>query len=81
MFLFSHSCHGYVLLLVAALIGLGFGAIQSSSQAIAVNVTPPHRLGLANSTCFMFSDMYDNTNEWLARIISPVMVMHGCWLV
>ena len=50
LFWFSSSNYSYKLLLSAALIGLGFGAIQSSAQAIAVKITLPHRLGLANST-------------------------------
>ena len=57
MFLFSHSYRGYALLLATALIGLGFGAIQSCTQAIAVKITSSHRLGLANLTYFMFSDI------------------------
>lgn len=55
--LFSQTHHGYTFLLAGALIGLGFGAIQSSTQAISVKITPQHRMGLANSTYFAFSDI------------------------
>jgi len=57
MFLFAVSRNGFMLILSAALIGLGFGAVASSAQTIAVKVTPFHRLGLANSTYFMFCDI------------------------
>ena len=57
LLLLSYSYHGYVLLFSAVLIGLGFGAIGSSTQTIAVKVASPKRLGLANSTYYMFSDI------------------------
>ena len=57
MFIFSRSYYSYMLLSASALIGLGFGAIQSSTQTIAVKITPRHRMGLANSTYFMLSDI------------------------
>jgi MFS family permease len=51
------SAHNSVtLLLGGALIGLGFGNMQSCTQAIAVKLTPPHRMGLATSTFFIFLD-------------------------
>lgn len=51
------SAHSSVTLLVAGvLIGLGFGNMQSCTQAIAVKLTPPHRMGLATSTFFIFLD-------------------------
>ncbi|RNF39879.1 MFS transporter [Planococcus salinus] len=45
-----------MLLLAGVLIGLGFGNIQSTTQAVAVKLTPPHRMGLATSTFFIFMD-------------------------
>ncbi|MEC1522730.1 MFS transporter [Neobacillus niacini] len=51
------SAHSSVTLLAAGiLIGLGFGNMQSCTQAIAVKLTPPHRMGLATSTFFIFLD-------------------------
>lgn len=43
-------------LLSGFLIGLGFGNMQSTSQAVAIKLTPPHRMGLATSTFFIFMD-------------------------
>lgn len=81
MFLFSHSYHGYTLLLAAALIGLGLGAIQSSTQAIAVKITPPHRLGLANSTYFMLADIGMGIGPLLVGFIIPFLNYRGMYTV
>ncbi len=81
MFLFSRSYHGYVLLLSAGLVGLGFGAIQSSAQAIAVKLTPVHRLGLGNSTYLMFSDIGGGTGPLLAGFIIPFIGYRGMYTV
>ena len=46
----------FTFLLAASLIGLGFGNMQSCTQAIAVKLTPMHRMGMATSTFFIFLD-------------------------
>nr|AXS01267.1 Major Facilitator [uncultured bacterium] len=79
MFMFSRSYHGYVLLFSAALIGLGFGAIQSGTQTIAVKVTPQHRLGLANSTYFIFADIGMGIGPLLVGFIIPVLNYRGMY--
>ena len=81
MFPFSHSYYGYVLLLAAALIGLGLGAIQSSTQAIAVKITPPHRLGLANSTYFMLCDIGMGIGPVLVGLMIPFLDYRGMYSV
>jgi MFS family permease len=57
MIILSRAHHGYTLLIAAAFVGVGSGAVQSVSQAVTVKVTPPHRLGLANSTLFICMDI------------------------
>lgn len=81
MFLFSHSYFSYELLLAAVLIGIGFGAIQSSAMAIAIKITPSHRLGLANSTYFMFSDIGMGTGPLLVGFIIPFIGYRGMYTV
>jgi MFS family permease len=54
LLLLSNAHNSFTLLLAGALIGLGFGNMQSSTQAIAVKLTPPHRMGLATATFFIF---------------------------
>lgn len=81
MVLFSQAHHGYILLLSAALIGLGFGAIQSSTQAISVKITPQHRMGLANSTYFAFSDIGMGTGPLLVGLLVPFTGYRGMYTV
>lgn len=56
MFLLGAAHNSLSILASAAFVGLGLGAIQSCGLAIAVRMTPPERLGLANSTFYMFVD-------------------------
>jgi MFS family permease len=81
MFLFSHSHTSYELLLAAILFGIGFGAIQSSTLAIAVKITPSHRMGLANSTYFLFSDIGMGTGPLLVGLIIPFVGYRGMYTV
>ena len=54
MLLLSVVDTSITLLIAGILIGLGFGNMQSCTQAVAVKLTPPHRMGLATSTFFIF---------------------------
>ena len=56
MLLLGTANSTFTLLLSGVLIGLGFGNMQSCTQAIAVKLTPPHRMGLATSTFYIFLD-------------------------
>lgn len=79
--LFSKAQYGYILLLAAALIGLGFGAIQSSGQAIAVKSTEKHRMGLATSTFFMLADIGMGTGPTVFGLIIPFAGYRGMYLI
>ncbi|MFK4998918.1 MFS transporter [Bacillus sp. N9] len=57
MVILSQAQSSFILLLAAAIIGLGYGNFQSCTQALAVKVTPRHRIGLATSTYFIFLDL------------------------
>lgn len=81
MILFSQSHTGLELLLAAVLVGMGFGAIQSSSMTIAVKITPSHRLGLANSTFFMFADIGMGIGPLLVGLIIPFIGYRGMYTV
>ncbi len=80
MVVLSQASHPLVLLLAAAIIGLGAGTIQSSSQAVAIKVTPRHRLGLANSTYFTFMDIGVGFGPFLHGFIIPVTGYRGLYL-
>lgn len=56
MLILGLAHNSITLLLAGIFIGLGFGNMQSCTQAIAIKVTPPQRMGLATSTFFIFLD-------------------------
>ena len=71
MALFSQATAGWMLLLAAALIGLGYGNFNSVAQAIAVKVTEPHRFGLATSTYFIMFDLGLGVGPYSLGFIVP----------
>ncbi len=56
MILLANAQSAVTLLTAAALIGLGFGNLQSALYAVSVKVVPPQRMGMATSTFFIFLD-------------------------
>ncbi|RFU62460.1 MFS transporter [Peribacillus glennii] len=72
MLILSSASHGFSLLLAGFLIGLGFGNMQSITQAVAVKLTPPHRMGLATSTFFIFLDAGLGFGPYLLGFIIPM---------
>ncbi len=72
LFLLSSASISITLLLAGVLIGLGFGNMQSSTQAVAVKLTPPHRMGLATSTFFIFLDAGLGFGPYLLGFIIPL---------
>jgi len=72
MNLLSSVGTGATLLIAGGLIGLGFGNMQSSTQAIAVKLTPPHRLGLATSTFFIALDAGLGFGPFILGFVIPV---------
>jgi MFS family permease len=77
----SQARHGYILLLSGALIALGFGSIQSVCQAITTKIAPPHRLGLATSTFFMFTDLGTGIGPFIFGLFIPFIGYSGIYLV
>lgn len=80
MAILSQTTHSYTLLLAGAFIGFGVGAIQSSTQAISVKITPRHRLGLANSTYFMLCDIGMALGPILAGLAIPYTNFRGMYV-
>ncbi|MFJ7513020.1 MFS transporter [Peribacillus simplex] len=72
MLILSTASNSFTLLLAGILIGLGFGNMQSSTQAIAVKLTPSHRMGLATSTFFIFLDAGLGFGPYLLGFIIPL---------
>jgi predicted MFS family arabinose efflux permease len=69
MIVFSQAQNNFMLLSAAALVGLGFGALSTSGQAIAVKLSEPHRMGLATSTFLMFADTGMGIGPYLFGIV------------
>lgn len=81
LLLLSQAHHVITLLLAAAIIGLGYGNLQSCSQAIAVKVTPPHRVGLATSTFFICMEGGLGIGPFLLGFLVPVFGYRNMYLM
>lgn len=80
MLALSQAHSSTVLLLAAAIIGLGYGNLQSCTQALAIKVTPSHRIGLANSTYFIFLDLGLGLGPFILGYLVPVFGYRGLYL-
>lgn len=80
MFLLSQAEQGWTLLLAGAIIGLGYGNFTSSAQAVSVKVTPPHRLGLATSTYFIFVDLGFGVGPYVLGFLIPYTGYRGLYM-
>lgn len=60
------------LLLAGALIGLGYGNMQSTAQAISVKSTSPERVGLATSTYYIALDAGLGFGPYVLGFIIPL---------
>ncbi|WP_010651353.1 MFS transporter [Oceanobacillus massiliensis] len=67
----SQAESGITLLAAGAIIGIGFGTLQSSAQTIAVSMAEQHRVGLATSTFFVFYDFGIGVGPFLLGFIVP----------
>lgn len=66
--------HSSILLLVAAaIVGAGYGNLQSGAQAIALKVTPRARAGLATSTFFIALDAGLGFGPYILGFIEPLV--------
>lgn len=71
MLLFSQASASWMLIVAAALIGLGYGNFNSIAQTIAVKVTEPHRFGLATSTYFILYDLGLGVGPFILGMVEP----------
>ncbi|BAQ08858.1 MFS transporter [Bacillus sp. OxB-1] len=80
MWVLSQADTTLMFLLAAAIIGLGYGNFQSCTQALAIKVTPPHRMGLANSTYFICLDLGLGLGPFLLGYLVPAFGYSGLYL-
>lgn len=69
----SQVHHTFLLLVSAVFIGIGFGSFIPSAQAIAVKISPRHRMGLATSTLFMFADFGAGFGPFILGLFIPML--------
>jgi len=81
MLLFSQAVNGIMLLLAGALIGLGYGNFISCAQAISIKDVPPHRLGLATATFFVFVDLGFGIGPYILGSLVPFTEYRGLYLM
>ncbi|MEH7011501.1 MFS transporter [Neobacillus niacini] len=80
MVLFSQAYYGVILLLAAAFIGLGYGNFVSVAQTISIQVSPPHRFGLATSTFYILYDLGLGAGPYLLGFLVPFTGYRGLFL-
>lgn len=80
MLMLSLATTSWIFLLAAVLIGLGYGNFQSITQALAIKVTPPHRMGLANSTYFIALDLGLGIGPFILGYIVPLSGYRGMYM-
>lgn len=81
MLLLSSVTSSVTLLLVGALVALGFGNISSISQAIAISLAEPHRVGLATATFFIFYDLGNGFGPSILGLIIPATGYKGLYVI
>ncbi|MER2133116.1 MAG: MFS transporter [Arthrobacter sp.] len=70
-----------VLALAGAFVGMGFGALMPTAQAIAVTVAPDHRIGIATSTFFLILDAGIGLGPFLLGLLIPLTGLSGMYAV
>ena len=73
------AAHSVVLLLAAAVLGIGFGAIQACGRALTVKVTPLHRMGQGTSTFYIFGDTGLGLGPLVCGLLIPVTGYRGMY--
>lgn len=71
LIVFAHS--GWMLLLAAIFIGLGYGSFSPFGQAIAIRNSEAHRLGITTSTFFGFMDMGVGFGPFILGMFMPLL--------
>lgn len=78
--LLATATNGFLLLLSAVFIGLGYGTIIPSSQAIAVKAAPKEKNGLATSTFYMLADLGAGFAPFLLGMLIPFLGYRNLYL-
>ena len=80
LFLLSQAHNGFIFLLSAVFIGIGYGTVQSNFLAIAIKQSPSNRTALATSTFFIFLDLGSGLGPYLLGILVGMMSFRQLYL-
>ncbi|WP_335695516.1 MFS transporter [Sporosarcina ureae] len=80
MLLYSQAHYGFMIVLAAILVGFGYGSFNSIAQAIAIKVTPIHRVGLATSTYFILFELGLGLGPFTYGFLIPHIGYRGIYL-
>ncbi|MCI2954782.1 MFS transporter [Staphylococcus caprae] len=75
----THS--SLVLLIAAAFIGFGYGTIVPTAQAIAIQQSPPNKMGLATSTFYIFTDFGAGMGPFILGMIIPFLGYRNLYIL
>lgn len=81
LLLLGGTTTGIMLLISAVFIGIGYGTIIPSAQAIAVQQSPKDKVGLATSTFFMFADFGAGIGPFILGVIIPYVGYSNLYLI
>ncbi|MBY7144895.1 MFS transporter [Virgibacillus sp. NKC19-3] len=81
LLLLSTAQSSISLLVAGVLMGLGYGNMQSTTQAIAVKMAAPHRVGLATSTYYIAMDAGIGFGPYVLGIIIPSTGYSNLYLI
>ena len=71
LFLLAKTDSAWMLCISGALLGIGFGNLQSLSQVACIKLAPQHRFGQATSTFFIFMDLGIGLGPYLLGFLVP----------
>lgn len=71
MLLYSQATAPWMILVAAALFGLGWGNFNSTAQTLAIKFTVPNRIGLATATYFIFIDLGMGLGPFILGYLIP----------
>lgn len=78
--LLAFSLNGFMLLCSAALMGIGFGATQSTIQTVIAKTADPSEQGKANSANFICMDFGNGVGPVLIGSFIPLLGYQACFL-
>ncbi|NLA42283.1 MAG: MFS transporter [Smithella sp.] len=81
MLVFSQATAGIMLLAAAVLIAMGYGNFFSCAHALSIRGVPPHRMGLAITTFFIFVDLGFGVGPYLLGALVGVTGYRGLYVI